>query len=1545
MANHDLRGRKFGFILVIMLIMLLAMSTGLMAGTYSGGSGTSSNPYQIANLDDLQELSTTSADWGAYFIQTTDIDASATSGWNEGAGFSPIGTGWDADSFTGTYNGQYHTISGLYINRTGTDNIALFGFVRSADAVIENIGVTNADISGLNNVGALGGYVFNGSTIRNCFSTGSVSGSARVGGLVGDNRIGNTITYCYSRAAVSGVSYVGGFVGHNSDNGGGANPETHDCYSTGAVTISSGSDWRVGGFVGENQNAILQKCYSTGRVISAEGEDPTNRGFAGQVLGGTISLNFWDMETSLQSTSRGGDATGKTTAEMKTQSTFTDAGWDFSTTPIWKIDGINNGGYPYLSWEYYPNALDFDGTDDYVILADEAAFDFTTAMTVEAWIKVDTFDKSYQAIVTKGDSAWRLHRRGETDHISFGTSGLANVDLEGSTNVNDGKWHHIAGVYNGMLKYLYVDGKLDASENAPGAISTNNDQVYIAENKIYTRLFNGQIDEVRIWNDARTAAELRANMYKELAGSEDNLVAYHKFNEIDLTTPGHTLDSSGNGHDGTYEGTMTDADSVTSGAFAGPRNCLDFDGVDDYVNLNSPTALDNLGHGSYTIEAWIKTSLVDTRQAIVGNYDGTPAYVLELHNTGNLRFYVNDCGYNSSANIDDDQWHHVAGVRDFGNDIRMYVDGVEVYSYGSDSEGSFTVANNTMIGRNPSSSFALNFDGLIDDVRIWNTARTPQQIRDNMCKTLVGNEDGLVAYYRFDQESTAGQTTLYDLTANGNDGTLTDMDPTTDWVASTAFTTWIGSEGTVWATAGNWSRNAAPVLMDNVGIISYTGGNSPSVGATANTDDIVIATNATLTISGSNQLNVGGNWMNNGTFAANTSTVVLNGTYQFIGGDTTFYNLTKNVLSADTLTFENGSANKTIVANTLDLQGAIGQLLSLRSDTAGSQWEIDPQGTRTLACLDVKDSKNTHATDIAAGATSTDSGNNTKWTFARSATVTTQAVSSIGATTATGNGNITDLGTPNPTAHGVCWNTTGTPTTEDSTTNEEDADATGAFTTSMTGLTANTTYYVRAYATNTAGTAYGSQVSFTTADYGDTHNLPAGVGNTLTLTPGDGSALAIENESAANGANISIGVFESTPSNPSEGIPTGSLIKRYIEVEKTGDLVDGEFLSVIKIHYTDDEIAGIENEIDLRVFYYDTTSGLWLLAVYGNTAGSHTWKGDIAAPALAAAVLGDYGVDCDNNIAWAVVDHFTDFGVGDGSPAWAFQDDDLMLQGNSTEPETSVELNTGSSCLWIAGAAATADTNFPDGNWQGQVYFNSIPTNTHQFTLSVGTWTSGGGFVAGSPAATITTDGVKQIFEFNTGADGTLTVGTGQNLAIQIGNSTGSNYTVLTGGLRSWLNSPSGSPGYPTLVELTSFTAASTNESIILNWETASEVNNTGFELWRAPSGGYFYDLITEHIIAAEGGETFGTSYSFEDTAVEYGITYYYKLEDIDSGGVSSFYGPVAATVGEETDHNSDNTKETKSASESASPDTEASATGIGEESGCFIDTAGRRCR
>jgi len=101
-----------------------------------------------------------------------------------------------------------------------------------------------------------------------------------------------------------------------------------------------------------------------------------------------------------------------------------------------------------------------------------------------------------------------------------------------------------------------------------------------------------------------------------------------------------------------------------------------------------------------------------------------------------------------------------------------------------------------------------------------------------------------------------------------------------------------------------------------------------------------------------------------------------------------------------------------------------------------------------------------------------------EWSGEPKPVVTTQAMTNVGTTTATGNGNITNLGTPNATQHGHCWNTTGNPDINDSKTENGAPAETGAFTSDLTSLAPGTRYYCRAYATNSLGTSYGSQVSF-----------------------------------------------------------------------------------------------------------------------------------------------------------------------------------------------------------------------------------------------------------------------------------------------------------------------------------------------------------------------------------------------------------------------------------------------------------------------------------
>ena len=99
----------------------------------------------------------------------------------------------------------------------------------------------------------------------------------------------------------------------------------------------------------------------------------------------------------------------------------------------------------------------------------------------------------------------------------------------------------------------------------------------------------------------------------------------------------------------------------------------------------------------------------------------------------------------------------------------------------------------------------------------------------------------------------------------------------------------------------------------------------------------------------------------------------------------------------------------------------------------------------------------------------------------------------------------------------------------------------------------------------------------------------------------------------------------------------------------------------------------------------------------------------------------------------------------------------------------------------------------------------------------------------------------------------------------------------------------------PTLISLSSFEAAATNKKIILTWTTESEIDNAGFNIYRAESENGQYVKINTSLIPAKGAVTQGASYEIIDKDVKNRKTYYYKLEDIDLNGTSNMHGPVSA--------------------------------------------------
>jgi len=178
-------------------------------------------------------------------------------------GWQPIGT--YTNPFEGTFDGDNHKITGLFIDRPTEYNVGLFGYAKNT--TLKNLGIENCDVTGYSYVGSLVGYNDGSSSgmavIENCYATGMVTCDDEfAGGLVGknDGNVGNaTIENCYTAVDVTGIGNLGGLVGSNYIEDAG-NASIENCYASGNIT---GDASIVGGLVGENSGNITN-CYATG---------------------------------------------------------------------------------------------------------------------------------------------------------------------------------------------------------------------------------------------------------------------------------------------------------------------------------------------------------------------------------------------------------------------------------------------------------------------------------------------------------------------------------------------------------------------------------------------------------------------------------------------------------------------------------------------------------------------------------------------------------------------------------------------------------------------------------------------------------------------------------------------------------------------------------------------------------------------------------------------------------------------------------------------------------------------------------------------------------------------------------------------------------------------------------------------------------------------------------------------------------------------------------------------------------------------------------
>ena len=439
-------------------------------------------------ISNLHQLALMGANVGGQYKLVADINASATAGSNAAgiwstSGWLPVGD-IVSGMFTGTFDGQNHTIANLSINRPGMDGVGLFG--TTYYGTIRNVGLVGGSVTGNNAVGALVGNANNGS-FQNVYAANvTVSGNNNVGGLLGISN--SAINGAYATGNVSGNQFIGGLIGiaYNS---------ITNVYATGNV---SGSQY-VGGLIGQNQ-ATVGNAYASGLVTGTNGG-----GLAGMAIGtGSFANSFWNIQTSGRSNACGVNnssctATGLTTTQMRDPFTFIDAGWDFAS--VWATPKA--GGAPVLRsltaapiYSYYarlsgnlsttygdvasPNGISLQGAGvNNLIVNWGSAIGGSTNVGTYAWNGANVLSFAYAKgsasdyYITYGTGALTVTPRTITvaadaqsksygdanPSLTYTATGLVNNDtLSGGLSTS-------AGQFSGVGTYAINQGSLSASNN------------------------------------------------------------------------------------------------------------------------------------------------------------------------------------------------------------------------------------------------------------------------------------------------------------------------------------------------------------------------------------------------------------------------------------------------------------------------------------------------------------------------------------------------------------------------------------------------------------------------------------------------------------------------------------------------------------------------------------------------------------------------------------------------------------------------------------------------------------------------------------------------------------------------------------------------------------------------------------------------------------------------------------------------------------------------------------------------------------------------
>ena len=407
----------------------------------------------------------------------------------------------------------------------------------------------------------------------------------------------------------------------------------------------------------------------------------------------------------------------------------------------------------------------FDGIDDYVDCGDI----LSDSYAIQAWIRPESGSGRFD--IASGSS----HR---AFYVENGQLRAAHKDESGTWSVaygpslSVGQWQQVAVSYN------HITGTLQLYRNgSPGGSATvdppgGDDSVFIGALNKNANHFAGQIDEVAFWDTDRNP------VYPgPISPYIANLVAYYK---MDRAGESYLHDSGQRGYHATMQNMAPHLDTVHL-LFRNP------DG--NYVDL--PPLYSS---GDLTVEGWVLVENHIASGVFLDFRDGgnnNPVYLwLSDGTSGRPRFGASS-SITSSESIPLNVWTHVAATLQ-GGSARIYINGVETAS-GDIGAPANTTRSNSYMGGKPSGNTS---DALFQEVRIWSTARSQENIVASMNASLSGVEGDLLALYRTAAENRG--STFFDSSDNGRDADLVDWRYPSSWVVDTAATAApaVGDEGT-----------------------------------------------------------------------------------------------------------------------------------------------------------------------------------------------------------------------------------------------------------------------------------------------------------------------------------------------------------------------------------------------------------------------------------------------------------------------------------------------------------------------------------------------------------------------------------------------------------------------------------------------------------------------------------------------------------------------------------------------------------------------------